>query len=136
MALYVCFKFWYISLPSSAEQQGETTKFKVLWGTSARVQIIHSLSRLERRSYQFICSLIIRLQLELPRTNITSASKTNTYYFFIDVFFWRRHCGWLGIPKDSLMSHNTPNQSIVLRPWKQHEDESTRGWRPKTILKS
>ena len=27
------FKFWYISLPSSAKQQREMTKIKVLWRT-------------------------------------------------------------------------------------------------------
>ena len=29
----VRFKFWYISLPSSAKQQREMAKFKVLWRT-------------------------------------------------------------------------------------------------------
>ena len=34
-ALHVRFKFWYISLPSSAKQQREMTKFKVLWRARA-----------------------------------------------------------------------------------------------------
>ena len=32
-ALHVRFTFWYISLPFSAKQQREMTKFKVLWRT-------------------------------------------------------------------------------------------------------
>ena len=33
LALHVHYTFWYISLPSSAKQQREMTKFKVLWRT-------------------------------------------------------------------------------------------------------
>ena len=32
-ALHVRFTFWFISLPFSAKQQREMTKFKVLWRT-------------------------------------------------------------------------------------------------------
>ena len=33
MNLHVRFTFWYISLPFSAKQQREMTKFEVLWRT-------------------------------------------------------------------------------------------------------
>ena len=33
LALHVRYTLWYISLPSSAKQQREMTKFKVLWRT-------------------------------------------------------------------------------------------------------
>ena len=33
LALHVHYTLWYISLSSSAKQQREMTKFKVLWGT-------------------------------------------------------------------------------------------------------
>ena len=33
MAVHVRYNFWYISLPSSAKQQREMTKFCVVWRT-------------------------------------------------------------------------------------------------------
>ena len=33
LALHVHYTLWYISLPSSAKQQREMTKFKLLWRT-------------------------------------------------------------------------------------------------------
>ena len=33
LALHVHYTLWYISLPSSAKQRREMTKFKVLWRT-------------------------------------------------------------------------------------------------------
>ena len=37
MAVHVRFESWYISLPSSAKQQSEMTKFYVFWRTRAAI---------------------------------------------------------------------------------------------------
>ena len=31
--MHVCYNSWYISLPSSANQQHEMTKFRIIWRT-------------------------------------------------------------------------------------------------------
>ena len=114
--MHVRFKFWYISLPSSAKQQREMPKFKVLWRAWAHDSKF-SFSVLTWRPFRQFCYWIVRPHCRSwTNWNKPKVVQVTGTCIFKWRFRWRCRRGYVKSPLGTLRNHDgNANENAI---WK------------------